>query len=105
MTMIVVMPFLSSGIHKSNRFCRLYSRLSLFAFCSPAFSLRALNHVLREEIVNKPTETLKLAIPSAIYTFQNNLLYVALSHLDAATYQVSELYCVSGVCLHDYAFL
>ncbi|KAM8850398.1 solute carrier family 35 member A3b [Spinachia spinachia] len=45
--------------------------------------------LLKEEIVNKPVETLKLAIPAAIYTLQNNLLYVALSHLDAATYQVT----------------
>lgn len=51
--------------------------------------MRALNSVLRQEIVHKPVETLKLAIPSGIYTLQNNLLYVALSNLDAATYQVS----------------
>uniref|UniRef100_A0A3B1IE91 Solute carrier family 35 member A3b n=1 Tax=Astyanax mexicanus TaxID=7994 RepID=A0A3B1IE91_ASTMX len=50
-------------------------------------SMRGLNQVLKEEIVNKPLETLKLAIPSGIYTLQNNLLYVALSNLDAATYQ------------------
>uniref|UniRef100_A0A8B9I854 Major facilitator superfamily domain containing 14A n=2 Tax=Anser TaxID=8842 RepID=A0A8B9I854_9AVES len=52
-------------------------------------NLRALNRVLHDEILNKPMETLKLAIPSGIYTLQNNLLYVALSNLDAATYQVT----------------
>lgn len=50
--------------------------------------MRAFNSVLRQEIAYKPMETLKLAIPSGIYTLQNNLLYVALSNLDAATYQV-----------------
>lgn len=50
--------------------------------------MRALNSILRQEIAHKPIETLKLAIPSGIYTLQNNLLYVALSNLDAATYQV-----------------
>ncbi|XP_036409520.1 UDP-N-acetylglucosamine transporter-like isoform X2 [Megalops cyprinoides] len=54
-----------------------------------SYSVRGLNHVLTEEIVNKPMDTLKLAIPSGIYTLQNNLLYVALSNLDAATYQVT----------------
>ena len=44
--------------------------------------------VIREEILNKPCDTMKLAIPSGLYTIQNNLLYVALSNLDAATYQV-----------------
>ncbi len=34
-------------------------------------------------------ELLKLAIPSGLYTIQNNLLYVALSNLDAATYQIT----------------
>lgn len=52
--------------------------------------MRALNSVLRQEILHKPIETLKLAIPSGIYTLQNNLLYVALSNLDAATYQVHQ---------------
>ncbi|KAI4879636.1 hypothetical protein NFI96_024457, partial [Prochilodus magdalenae] len=58
-------------------------------FKDNSFSVRALNRVLVEEIINKPLETLKLAIPSGIYTLQNNLLYVALSNLDAATYQVT----------------
>lgn len=69
---------------------------SLFLFMS-GFSVRALNRVLNEEILNKPMETLKLAIPSGIYTLQNNLLYIALSNLDAATYQVRD---VTPVCVH-----
>lgn len=48
-----------------------------------------MNQLLKEEIVKRPAETMKLAIPAGIYTLQNNLLYVALSNLDAATYQVT----------------
>ncbi|XP_056277604.1 solute carrier family 35 member A3b isoform X1 [Pseudoliparis swirei] len=58
---------------------------TLLVFKENNFSMR----LLKEEIVNKPVETLKLAIPAGIYTLQNNLLYVALSNLDAATYQVT----------------
>jgi len=34
-------------------------------------------------------ETLRVAVPAFLYTVQNNLLYVALTKLDAATFQVS----------------
>lgn len=43
---------------------------------------------LRDEVVRKPDELLKLSVPSILYSVQNNLLYYALSHLDAATFQV-----------------
>ncbi|KAM9350100.1 solute carrier family 35 member A3b [Symphorus nematophorus] len=62
---------------------------TLLVFLENNFSVRAMNQLLKEEIVNKPVETMKLAIPAGIYTLQNNLLYVALSNLDAATYQVT----------------
>ncbi|OXA52478.1 UDP-N-acetylglucosamine transporter [Folsomia candida] len=46
-------------------------------------------HTLRSIIINQPMDTLKVCIPSMVYVVQNNLLYVAASHLDAATYQVT----------------
>lgn len=58
---------------------------TLLVFRENNFSVR----LLKEEIVNKPIETMKLAVPAGLYTLQNNLLYVALSNLDAATYQVT----------------
>jgi UDP-sugar transporter A1/2/3 len=42
----------------------------------------------KEEILEKPRETLKLAIPAGLYTVQSNLLFISLSYLDAVTYQV-----------------
>jgi len=44
---------------------------------------------LRDEIVRKPIDTLKVAVPSFIYTVQNNLLYISISNLPAAVFQVS----------------
>uniref|UniRef100_A0A3B5LJC1 Solute carrier family 35 member A3b n=1 Tax=Xiphophorus couchianus TaxID=32473 RepID=A0A3B5LJC1_9TELE len=62
---------------------------TFIVFMENKYSLRAMNLLLKEEIVKKPVETMKLAVPAGIYTLQNNLLYVALSNLDAATYQVT----------------
>ncbi|CAN0184743.1 unnamed protein product [Lampetra planeri] len=42
---------------------------------------------LYESIVLQPADTLKLGVPAVIYTLQNNLQYVAISNLPAATFQ------------------
>jgi UDP-sugar transporter A1/2/3 len=44
---------------------------------------------LNNEIIQKPKDTFKLAVPSFLYAIQNNLYYVALSNVDAVTYSVT----------------
>lgn len=43
---------------------------------------------LNTHVIGAPMELLKLSVPSFLYCVQNNLLYLALTNLDAATYQV-----------------
>ena len=52
------------------------------------YSLRGTLEYFLKEILYNPRETAKLIVPSGLYAVQNNLLYLALSNLDAATYQV-----------------
>ncbi|XP_034742935.1 solute carrier family 35 member A3b [Etheostoma cragini] len=76
--------YLASSAVVSAEVLKIFT-CTLLVFIENNFSVQ----LLKEEIVNKPMETMKLAIPAVIYTLQNNLLYVALSNLDAATYQVT----------------
>lgn len=43
---------------------------------------------LNRHVIQEPIEVAKLCVPSLLYCVQNNLLYLALTNLDAATYQV-----------------
>ena len=40
------------------------------------------------EVFSNKKDSLKLLVPALLYVVQNNLLYIALTNLDAATYQV-----------------
>jgi len=44
---------------------------------------------LDSTIIKQPIDTLKVCVPSFVYLIQNNLLYVAASNLDVATYQIT----------------
>lgn len=45
--------------------------------------------VRKEFIGEKPLESAKVLVPAVIYTIQTNLLYIAVSNLDAPTFQVT----------------
>jgi len=44
---------------------------------------------LDNTIIKQPIDTLKVCVPSFVYLVQNNLLYVAASNLDVATFQIT----------------
>lgn len=57
-------------------------------FSDAGSSIQAYANEIHTHIWSAPMEVLKVSIPSFLYVVQNNLLYLALSNLDAATYQV-----------------
>ena len=44
---------------------------------------------LKAELIDNWRDTMMLGVPGGLYLFQNNILFIALSHLDAATYQIT----------------
>ncbi|KAI7857759.1 nucleotide-sugar transporter-domain-containing protein [Circinella umbellata] len=61
----------------------------LFMLRSELYSWSQCRSALMKDIIYNPNETIRLMIPSALYAIQNNLLYLALSNLEAATFQIT----------------
>nr|CAG4648749.1 EOG090X098P [Polyphemus pediculus] len=80
--------FLSSTAVLMSELVKLISCLGL-VYHEEGSSFKKLKDALHDTIIKQPIDTLKVCVPSMVYVIQNNLLYVAASHLDAATYQVT----------------
>jgi UDP-sugar transporter A1/2/3 len=80
-------PYLSSTAVFLSEVLKLF--ICLFIVLNDSrFQPKVFCNALNENVFSKPTDTLKMCVPAFLYTVQNNLLYLALSNLDAATYQV-----------------
>lgn len=78
--------YLSSTAVATMEFMKFIICLGVVGYQSG--SLEGLVKQLQQHVLYSPGELLKLSVPSFLYMIQNNLLYLALSNLDAATYQV-----------------
>ncbi|GMT12683.1 hypothetical protein PFISCL1PPCAC_3980, partial [Pristionchus fissidentatus] len=59
----------------------------LFKECN--FRFPVLINAIDRDVIQRPMDFLKMSVPAVLYVVQNNLLFLALSKLDAATYQVT----------------
>ena len=64
--------------------------LAVIFYTDAGLSVSRFAEHLNQNVVQQPLDCLKIAVPSVVYMLQNNLLYVAVSNLEAATYQVSK---------------
>lgn len=67
--------------------------------------LKGLVAALSNDVIGKPSEMAKLSVPALLYTVQNNLLFVALSNLDAATFQVGNQLKILTTAVFSYFML
>ncbi|KAI9595953.1 nucleotide-sugar transporter-domain-containing protein [Syncephalis fuscata] len=60
----------------------------LFILYKQSSSWASFQRRVKRDILQQPKDLLLMAVPSALYAIQNNLLYIALSNLEAASFQV-----------------
>lgn len=63
--------------------------VSIGLLYTESFSLSDLKTTLMQQIVHNRMDSLKTGIPAVLFTVQTNLVYLAISNLDAAVFQVT----------------
>mmetsp|Transcript_31645 Transcript_31645/g.78842 ORF Transcript_31645/g.78842 Transcript_31645/m.78842 type:complete len:273 (-) Transcript_31645:466-1284(-) len=62
---------------------------SVMSIAATEKNLKTAAAVVLQTLLKDPVELAKVAIPATLYTIQNNVIYAALSHLDAVTFQIT----------------
>jgi len=71
-------------------FSELLKLVCSFCFlCYEKKDVSSAVRIVRQHLTRSPAEALKVSVPSVLYTLQNNLLFIALSNLSGAMYQVT----------------
>lgn len=63
--------------------------ISLIIILVQEGSVKAWLHHLHDNIIKQPLDCVKVSVPSLVYTLQNNLIFIGVSNLDAAVFQVT----------------
>ena len=63
--------------------------LTVLLLCYEKSGVGAACSQLYADIMMQPVDTLKISIPALLYTVQNNALFIAVGHLEAAVFQVT----------------
>lgn len=80
--------YAASTVVASMELLKLITCLIVVFISEAEYKLAKFSSHVIQNTVGQPMEMVKLAVPSLLYTIQNNLLFVALANLDVATYQV-----------------
>mmetsp|Transcript_34549 Transcript_34549/g.55601 ORF Transcript_34549/g.55601 Transcript_34549/m.55601 type:complete len:359 (+) Transcript_34549:19-1095(+) len=79
-------PYLSSSVVVLAEYLKVI--IATFLVTRDTGSWVIAKKEIYQEVVVKSRETFKMAVPATLYAVQNNLLFIALSHLDSAVYQI-----------------
>lgn len=87
------MYFSSTAVFLAEVVKLLVTLVVIFFQCG---NLREFVLFLVNNLLTNPMATIKLSVPSVLYVIQNNLVYIAMTHLESTTFQVcSSLWLVS----------
>ena len=62
---------------------------SVFLLYFETFNFTELKNIIYQQIINNRMDSIKTGIPALLFTIQTNLVYLAISNLDAAVFQVT----------------